>query len=202
MSAHKLLLDRIEFIKVSIQSSLGTFEADANFPQLKFDWDLARILHRSNLLYDPKSIEDPRLFYLRMGVRIEAKEDSASLPYEVDVEAAGFLEYVGDEFSGADRFRAVRFSGYQILYGAIREMVANITGRSRSGVLHLPAQQFGGMAKAHADRDEQERQEALAKAKEAPKKRVRKAPPSEGQAPAAPPSKATAKAKVSKAKAQ
>jgi preprotein translocase subunit SecB len=86
-------------------------------------------------------------------------ESNIAPPYEIEVEAVGYFRYVGgDEFKGVDRFRAVRFSGYQILHGAIREMVSNLTARARHGLWHLPARNFGDIAKTQAEEDEERRQ--------------------------------------------
>ena len=164
MNAHILQLDRIEFLTIKVSANEGEFPLGKPFPQLECSVDDFALLTRSDLFYPETDAADPRVFMLVYGVRVarEHQENDAIPPYEVEVEAAGYFRYTGDdEFTGADRFRAVRLSGYQILYGAIREMVSNLTARSRHGLWHLPARNFGSVAKARADQDEQRRQELI-----------------------------------------
>ncbi|MBB4226079.1 hypothetical protein [Variovorax guangxiensis] len=165
MNAQILHLDRIEFSTIKIETNSGEFTRDDTFPQLTFDFDNVTVLTRSDLLFPPDQAEDPRAFILIYGIKVEsdsAKKKEIQIPYDIEIEALGYFRYVGgDEFKGAERFRAVRFSGYQILYGAIREMVSNLTARGRNGLWHLPARNFGAVAKSRSDQDEENRQELL-----------------------------------------
>lgn len=166
MSDQILLIDRIEFTTIFVKHNFGEFERDPVFPQLDFDSRNIKFFTRSDLIYPDDELDDPRHFVLVYGVRVASDSGSAQPPYDIEIEARGYFSYVGDnEFEGANRFRAVRFSGYQVLYGAIREMVANLTARGRHGIWHLPARQFGAIAKSRAEADEITRQEALAKRK-------------------------------------
>lgn len=165
MSAQLLLLDRIEFSTIKVESAKnGEFERSSDFPQLEFDFEKADFLTRSSLSYPPEEAEDPRHFSLRYGVKIdEADQKEFKTPYSIEVEVVGFFRYTGgEEFKGMDRFRAVRFSGYQILYGAIREMVCNLTARGRYGIWQLPARHFQGVAKIKAEEDEKRRIDFIA----------------------------------------
>lgn len=146
MSAQILLLDRVEFSTIKIEANAGEYSQDDNFPQLATNQEEIEVLTRSDLIYPPDQVHDPRHFVLTYGVKIEKGEDKDQqlVPYDIEIEAAGYFRYVGgDEFKEERRFRAVRFSGYQILYGAIREMVSNLTARGRHGLWHLPARNFG-----------------------------------------------------------
>jgi hypothetical protein len=97
-------------------------------------------------------------------------QENIILPYFVELEAVGYLRYVGDDnFQGVDRFRAIRFTGYQMLYGAMREMLCNLTARSRHGIWQLPARSFHDVAREQAENDEKERLKLLERA---PKKMV------------------------------
>lgn len=180
MTAQKLLLDRVEFvtIKVSAEADDVEFNVDPTFPQLDFDSSKVVFLTRSDLGYPPEEAADPQHFALSYGIRALAseQEEGLKLPYSIELEAVGFFRYVGgDDHVGVDRFRAVRFSGYQILYGAIREMVSNLTARGRHGIWHLPARNFNAIARARAEEDEQERQALLeSRAAGQVKKRVRR----------------------------
>lgn len=164
MASQILLLDRVEFTKISVEANIGKFPMNSIFPQLLENSDQLDVLTRSDLIYSHETIEDPRHFVLVYGVKIaSSKTKETKLPYEIEVETAGYFRYIGgDEFKDERRFRAVRFSGYQILYGAIREMVSNLTARSRHGLWHLPARNFGTIAESRAKEDEAKRQKILA----------------------------------------
>lgn len=177
MTAQKLLLDRVEFttIKVATHVNGATFENDQAFPQLNFDFSKVAFATKSALGYPESEAEDPRYFSLTYGIRAIAEDQNEGivLPYEIEIEAVGFFRYVGgEEFQGADRFRAVRFSGYQILYGAIREMVSNLTSRGRHGLWHLPSRTFQSIAKERAEQDEKERLEIIENRNKKPVKRI------------------------------
>lgn len=168
MSEPLLLVERIEFQTVKVDASrTAKVERDDVFPQLFLDFAQIEVLVRSQLDYPPEELNDPTHFRFLYGVKIGEPKDASKVkpPYCLEVEATGFFRYVGkDVHVGVERFRAVRFTGYQILYGAIREMVANITARGPHGLWHLPARNFHGVAKAMSEKDEAARQTRLEQA--------------------------------------
>lgn len=160
-----LLVERIEFEVVKIEAS-RTVEVETHdaFPQLKCDFNKCEVLVRSQLDYPDTEVADPIHFRFLYGVRISkpTKPGFVAPPYCIEVEAVGYFRYVGKESHvGVERFRAVRFTGYQILYGAIREMVANVTARGPNGLWHLPGRNFHGAAKTMSEKDEAGRQKKL-----------------------------------------
>lgn len=158
----ELRLDRLEFQDISLRvNSKAKRVMESHVPQLRIDFDKYNLYHRSNLLFPDAEVADPRHFALTYGVKLESKNPDEPMPYDVEIEALALLHYLGDDLSGAERFRAVRFSGYQMLHGAIREMVANLTARSRHGLLQLPSRNFNGIAKREADEDEATRSKLL-----------------------------------------
>lgn len=164
MSVQLLLLDRLEFSTIKIEVAKGEkFEMNADFPQIDFDFEKTVFLTRSKLSYPQEEAEDPRHFALQYGIKVDKGEkEEAKTPYYIEVEAIGYFRYTGgEEFLGEDRFRAVRFSGYQILYGSIREMVCNLTARARHGMWQLPARHFQSVAKTRAAEDEVQRLEYI-----------------------------------------
>lgn len=168
MSAQMLALDRVEFDSIKIEANDGEFSRDEVFPQVSLELEKLPVQTRSDLFYPDDQVEDPCVFILTYGIRIgvDAEDSDLSLPYSLEIEAVGYFRYLGgDEFQGADRFRAVRFSGYQILYGAIREMVCNLTARGRHGLWHLPAKSFSELARSRSAEDEEIRQEKVKKMK-------------------------------------
>ncbi|WP_191576305.1 hypothetical protein [Achromobacter insolitus] len=177
MNPTTLPVDRIEFtvIKVEANRSFSADKRSKHFPQVDFSFSDSdvRLAQRSFLTVDNQ--ENPRFFALDFGIKLEdAESTDASVPYELEVVVRGYLRYTGSQHVGVDRFRAVRFSGYSILYGAIREMVSNLTGRGPHGILQLPAMNFHELAKADAENDEANRQKVLSElaAKPKPAKKV------------------------------
>lgn len=163
MNPTTLPMDRLEFLSVNVVACKDyDRQQHGYFPQLDFTFDdSVRIGQRSSLGIDDE--ENPRYFVFDFAIKLSRQTDSvATLPYEVEVAARGYFRYTGDLHDGVDLFRAVRVSGYSILYGAIRELVSTITGRSTYGVLQLPAMNFHSLAKTEAESDEKARQDALA----------------------------------------
>lgn len=165
-----LLVERIEFevVKVEASRTVGV-ETDNAFPQIKSDFNKFEVLVRSQLDYPDEEVADPTHFRFLYGIRIgkPSKPEFGAPPYCIEVEAVGYFHYVGKESHvGGERFRAVRFTGYQILYGAIREMVANVTARGPNGLWHLPGRNFHGVAKTMSEKDEAARQAKLQKAEQ------------------------------------
>jgi preprotein translocase subunit SecB len=165
MSQQQLLLDRIEFSTIKVDTVADSeVKHEEAFPQIRFDFNNVMFLVRSELSYPSEEVRDPRHFALTYAVKLDTKsqEKGLKLPYEVEVEATAYLRYEGGEdYTGVDRFRAVRHSGYQILYGAMREMICNLTARGRHGMWQLPARRFDAVAKDRAEQDEKSRQELL-----------------------------------------
>lgn len=158
----ELRLDRLEFQDIKIKANNKAKRVmEDHVPQLHIDFEKYNLYHRSYLIFPETDLKNPRRFAFTYGVKLESKNPEEPMPYSVEIEALAFLHYLGDELSGADRFRAVRLSGYQILHGAIREMVANLTARSRHGLLQIPSRNFNGIAKREADEDEASRLKTL-----------------------------------------
>lgn len=164
MDNQQLLLDRVEFTSIHIEHNRGKFQSSSTFPQLDIDDDKVQYLNRAELYYPDERAQDPRYFGLMFGIKVESESaEEPVAPYDIEVEVMGYFRYQGDTFVGEERFKCIRFSGYQILYGAIREMVSNLTARGRHGAWHLPARDLRGMAFAHAKEDEIERQNRMAR---------------------------------------
>lgn len=166
MNMQPLILDQLEFSKIHIDALPDSdFKMGAFFPKIQYDFKECTLLTKTNLSYDEKEAGDPRVFVLRYGIKIskDSQKDGIVIPYELEVEAVAYLQYTVSEnpLVGAERFRAIRFSGYQMLHGAIREMVSNLTARYRHGMWLLPARSLHSLAAKQADEDEEARQKVL-----------------------------------------
>ncbi|WP_157652651.1 hypothetical protein [Burkholderia ubonensis] len=165
MNPSSLTLERLEFSQIHIESNSDyKLPDDQSGPQLSFSFDGVNFRRRSLLRYPPEEAADPKHFFCMFGFRV-AKEDQKDkvIPYEIDVEVTAFFTYLDDSLNGANRFRGVRLSAYQMLYGALREMVSNLTARSTFGMLQLPSADFREAARLDSEADEKRRQERLAK---------------------------------------
>ena len=172
-----LILDQLEFSKIHIDAlSDGEFKVGAFFPKIQYDFKESTLLTRTKLSYDEREADDPRAFVLRYGVKIskDSQKEGVVIPYEVEIEAVAYLQYtvVDNPLVGAERFRAIRFSGYQMLHGAIREMVSSLTARYRHGMWLLPARSLHSLAAKQANEDEEARQKVLERAKVNVKKQL------------------------------
>jgi hypothetical protein len=165
-SGPSLSLERLEFLKVRVDAAEG-FKPQTSraFPQLEVAAGDVELYTKSTLYYPDDEATDPRHFVFDYAIRIQEGGKASSppkAPYCVDVEVRSYLIYTGTALEAADRFRAIRFTGYQMMYGAMREMVSNISARSKFGMWCLPARAFHDIAKEKSEEDEKGRQEKLA----------------------------------------
>lgn len=170
MKAASLSIEKVEFIHVKVETNSdfnGDFSSD--FRQLDFPFKGVTFRRRMSLQYDRDKAEDPKGFVFGLNVMLTENaddEDNVNLPYNIDIKAVVYMQYESDQLSGMERFRAVRATGYSVLYGAIREMVSNLTARSPHGMWSLPSANFNSTANDEAIRDEEKRQELIAKKNE------------------------------------
>lgn len=180
MKAASLSVDKVEFVHIKLETNTtydGEFSSD--FRQLDFPFKGVTFRRRMSLQYDRETSEDPKSFVFGLNVMLSDNPDVADnspLPYDVDIKAVVYMRYESDDLQGMERFRAVRATGYSILYGAIREMVSNLTARAPHGMWSLPSANFNAAANDEASRDEVKRQEYLSnKALPSTKKPIKRA---------------------------
>lgn len=138
-------LSRLEFNKFSVEinTDFSIESNDAPFPQIEYDFNNVSFELATDLVYPDEEINDPRHFTLMLSVDIlqESQDKGVKIPYSVSIGAFAYLYFKGKE-EGEQRFKIVRGTGYMMLYGAIRECIANFTGRSAYGVWFLPSPNF------------------------------------------------------------
>lgn len=88
----------------------------------------------------PLDGEQHTLFAVQLHIVIENKEGKLA-PYDVDIEVAGLFE-VNQSVPKEDRRELVDVNGCSVLYGAIRDLVLNLSSRSANGPLMLPTVNF------------------------------------------------------------
>lgn len=167
MKAPSLSVDKVEFVHVKVEANpLFDGEYSQEFLQLDFPFKGVLFRRRMTLQYDKSKSDDPKDFIFGLNIVLvnnEEAENNVDLPYTVDVKAIVYLRYKSDSLQGMERFRAVRATGYAILYGAIREMVSNLTARASHGMWSLPSADFNAAAHEEAEQDEAKRQAYLLK---------------------------------------
>lgn len=164
MKAPLLSVEKIEFLKIGVDANSnfdGQFSHELH--QLDYKFKGVKFVRQVQLSFPDEDLEDPRYFSfsLRLILLQENQSEDAVLPYNIDVQAVAYMHYRAKNHNGADRFRAVRATGYSILYGAIREMVSNLTSRGPHGMWMLPAADFNEASQDESLRDEAERIERL-----------------------------------------
>ena len=81
-------------------------------------------------------LEDrPGRYVATMTTLLNAARDK-SAPYHIDMECAGVF-FADESLNAADAVRGVTITAHSVLYGAIRESVAWLTGRQPHGPLIL-----------------------------------------------------------------
>lgn len=165
MKPSSITLSRIEFhrIHIDVNHDFEPASEENVFPQLDFSFNGVVFKRYSELMYPEDEIADPRHFTFHFGLHLanDAQEKTVKLPYEIDIGGAVYCHLDAGNLEGVERFRAIRNTAYMMMYGAIREQVATLTGRSVYGPLMLPAPTFASISEEEAKTDELKRQERL-----------------------------------------
>ena len=180
MKAPLLSVDKIEFEKVSVEANPdfeGAFSSELK--KVDFNYKGVRFLRSVSLSYPDDQLDEPKIFSFTLSLVLsqENQKSEVTLPYSIDVKATAYMCYNADQHKGEELFRAVRATGYAILYGSIREMISNITARGPHGLWMLPAADFNHASRDESVRDEADRQQAIAGRQSVESKRIRKARP-------------------------
>ncbi|MGC5809335.1 hypothetical protein [Ralstonia pseudosolanacearum] len=169
MKVAPLSLNRLEFTEVYVETNEEFSAKNQNYaPQLDFNFRGAMFRTGSSLAFQNDELEDPKNFALNFELALEKKDQEKGFcpPYYFRFSVQAFLTLEKNVFDQTvEVFRAVRQTGYSMIYGAMREMLANITSRSSHGMLQLPTAQFQQQAKEEAEKDEARRIARLEKAR-------------------------------------
>jgi preprotein translocase subunit SecB len=83
----------------------------------------------------------PNEWQLELTIKLASVEKTNPFIYEFEIQVIGVVELVA-EVPADRRQQLAVVNGLSILYGALREMVINLTGRSPHGALMLPTLSF------------------------------------------------------------
>lgn len=135
MKPSPLTLHGIEFIRVHVESDLESKTRRAE----DFQFDGATL--RWGLEHGRD--DDNGTWWVAVGFGTHNQEGESRCPYVLDVQAVGIVS-VADDYPSEKHEQLAFEYGAALVYGAIREMVTNITARSLAGPLTLPTPSFVG----------------------------------------------------------
>lgn len=84
--------------------------------------------------------KDENTWIVRLMVKLQPAHEDSQPPYTGTVSIKGNFK-VSDKYNG-DHERLIRITAVSMLYGSIREMLANLTARSANGLMLLPSVSF------------------------------------------------------------
>lgn len=87
------------------------------------------------------SEDDPLKWILELTVDFGAGKNQEEAPYNGLMKIEGIFE-IHQDYPEAKRDSLIKVTGASILYGACREMLANLTARSSHGIISLPSVSF------------------------------------------------------------
>ena len=145
IKASPLKLHQIDFLRVSVEVNDQADPEKAS----EFDFNGATI----GWAFRQGQHEDGTV-WIAVGFATEAEpEEGPICPYVIDMQAVGSFS-LHDNYNGDNAEKFVFECGAALVYGAIREMVANITARSALGRLVLPTPSFQGLYEQHEEQEE------------------------------------------------
>jgi hypothetical protein len=127
LNASPLQLHGHRFTEVSMKAS------DQEKPQAGFSLRTMR-----DIRIHPAS---PRMFFLSLRIELGSNTPEQESPYTATLAVEGEFE-VAEGYTAAPPEELVNVTGASMLYGACREMLANLTARSIHGMSTLPSVSF------------------------------------------------------------
>lgn len=135
MKPSPLSLLGIEFVRVHVEPDLEaeTRRADEfSFDGSTLKWGL-----------DHGRDDDDDTWWVALGFGTGTQEGEPRCPYILDIQAVGIFS-VSESYPREKHEKLACEYGAALVYGAIREMVTNVTARSLCGPLTLPTPSFIG----------------------------------------------------------
>jgi preprotein translocase subunit SecB len=131
----------IAFEEISIQCARD--ENGSSIPAIDFDFQNVRLQCEVGHADFEEDADLPTGDSMLVSVRLKIENTEGKLaPYTVNVAVSGLFKWLLKGVTGEKRKDLIVVNGATILYGAIREMTLNVTSRSASGPMLLPAVNF------------------------------------------------------------
>ena len=128
LSASPLRLLAHRFTEVSVKAS------EQDEPQGGFSLHTTRSFRQHD--------ENPREYQLVLALKLGSSTPDQESPYTARLTIEGEFE-VAEAYPADKSEELIRVTGASMLYGACREMLANLTARSTHGMSTLPSVSFG-----------------------------------------------------------
>lgn len=121
---HPISLEQVLFLKVQVAAVPGhVFQEDANAAEPENSLQV-------------QEIEGDEGRYQAMMTTVVNPEGDKNYPYQIDVQCMAIL-HADDTLDKKEALRGVTITAHSVLFGAIRETVAWLTGRQPYGPLML-----------------------------------------------------------------
>lgn len=131
----------IAFEEVSIECARD--EDGNSIPAIDFDFQNVRLQCEVGHAEYEENPEAPTGDSLLVSVRLKIGNTEGKIaPYTLNIAVSGLFKWLPKDTTPEQRKDLTVVNGATILYGAIREMTLNITSRSASGPILLPAVNF------------------------------------------------------------
>lgn len=127
LNASPLRLHGHRFTEISVKAS------EQEKPQAGFSLRTLRTIRKHE--------DHPRMFLLILRVELGSNTPDQDSPYTATLTIEGEFE-VAEGYTAASPEDLVNITGASMLYGACREMLANLTARSTHGMSTLPSVSF------------------------------------------------------------
>jgi preprotein translocase subunit SecB len=131
----------IAFEEVSIECARD--ENGNSIPAIDFDFQNVRLQCEVGHAEYEENPEAPTGNSMLVSVRLKIENtEGKTAPYRVNVAVSGLFKWLLKDTSAEKKKDLIVVNGATILFGAIREMTLNVTSRSASGQMLLPAVNF------------------------------------------------------------
>lgn len=127
MKLSPLQLEKRFFTKVSVVAAMGAAEKSK-----------AKIKANVNC---QQHCNDKRKWMITLDVSFLPEEEAVAVPYEIEMQIIGFF-VVADDWPDDKVVSLASVNGPSVLYGAVREMVSNLTARGPHPRVDLPTMIF------------------------------------------------------------
>ena len=127
LSASPLQIERHEFLEIAVKASEQENPHDV----------LSLTFHRQWAQAD----KEPRRWRMELTIRFGGEKDGKESTYTGLLKVAGYFAVV-EQYPEDKMAELIQITGASILYGACREMLANLTARGPRGMVSLPSVSF------------------------------------------------------------
>lgn len=94
---------------------------------------------------------NPNQWRLALSLQLGSKDPTKAFAYEGEMEIHGLVEVTGKNVPEDRKEQLALVNGFSLLYSAAREMLLNITSRSKPGGVTLPTISFVTMVKEETE---------------------------------------------------